>query len=122
MRNAFPAIDFDHPNGAPIRVTDDQMAEAVCKATRFEDAIAETAAEGLLGLAVKVFSVYQAGRTIVPKGRLGGDPCALHPPTDCDDCLSPLMSLSAVPDIARLVPGLAPLCAPALAEEAPTAA
>ncbi len=97
------------------------MAEAVCKATRFEDAIAETAAEGLLGLAVKVFFVYQAGHTVVPKGRLGGDPCALHPPTDRGDCLSPLMSLSAVRDIARLVPELAPLCAPALAEEAPTA-
>jgi hypothetical protein len=58
--------------------------------------------------------LYRDGHTIVPKGKLDGDSCGLYPPSEHDDCLSPEMSLSAMQDIARLVPELAPLCAPAL--------
>jgi hypothetical protein len=84
---------------------------------QFKDAIAETPAEGIVGLALKVFFLYRADHTVVPKGKRSGDPCALNPPTERDDCLSPDMSFSAIRDIARLVPKLVPLCAPALAED-----
>ena len=48
-----------------------------------------------------------------------GDPCALNPPHGNDiDPVNPEMAVSAIRDIARLVPELAPLCAPTLAEEA----
>ncbi len=100
--------------------TDDQMGEAVATAARFEDAIAETPAEGIAGLAVKVFFLYRDGHTTVPKGKRdfeGGDPCELNPPTGDTDCLSPEMSVSAIRDVSRLVPALTRLCAPALAEE-----
>ena len=108
-----------HAASIPDTADDDEDFDAASKEVdRFEDAIAETPAEGLLGLAVKVFFLYGAGHNVLPKGRPGADPCALYPPTDRDDCLAPGMSLSAVRDIARLVPALARLCAPALAEEA----
>jgi hypothetical protein len=90
--------------------TDEEMDEATSKASRFEDAIAETAAEGIAGLAVKLFVDYHQQD---PCAR-AGDPCALSGNADLAERSG--LALSAIKDIARLVPELAPLCAPALAE------
>ncbi len=110
------AGSWRHCRAIEAHATDAEMGEAVGEARRFEDAIAETDAEGLLGLGVKVFFLYRAGHTVVPsKEQPGGDLCAVYLPSDRDDCLAPEVSLSALRDIARLVPELAPLCAPVLA-------
>jgi hypothetical protein len=109
---------FRHTDSLAERASDEVFEEAVDKANRFEDAIAETPAEGIVGLAVKVFFLYRASFTSMPGGRSGGDPCALNAPKGNDiDPVDPEMAVSAIRDIARLVPGLASLCAPALAEE-----
>jgi len=76
------------------------------KAQQLVDAIAETPAEGLAGLAIKVYFAFRG----LPNG---------------DDDIDPddeAMLVSLTKDIVRLVPEvvpeLAPLVAPALAEEA----
>lgn len=83
----------------------DAAIDADCEPVRaIEDAITETPAEGATGLAVKVFlSAYYEGE---------GDDCALAPSESMSDNTRSLLQ-----DIARLVPELAPLCAPALAED-----
>jgi len=95
------------------------MAEAVAKATPFEQAIIGAPAEGIVGLAVKLTFLHRHDNSFVPQARRGErhDPCLLWPPSEDDrGYLSVEMSLSAIRDIARLVPELAQLCAPALAE------
>ena len=76
------------------------------KAQQLVDAIAETPAEGLAGLAIKVYFAFRE-------------------PPNGDDDIDPIgeaMLVSLTKDIVRLVPEvvpeLAPLVAPALAEEA----
>jgi hypothetical protein len=99
------------------RESDEVFDEALAKANRFEDAIAETPAEGIVGLAVKVFFLYRDSFTSTQGGRRGDDPCALNPPNRRDTApIKAEMAVSAIRDIARLVPELAPLCAPTLAE------
>jgi hypothetical protein len=98
--------------------TDEEMAAAVAKATPFQEAIIETPAEGILGLAVKVYFLHDHDHSMIPDGERSDDACALYPPSENErGSISAEMSLSAIRDIARLVPELAPLCAPALAGE-----
>jgi hypothetical protein len=68
----------------------------------------------ILGLFRQWAEAYRYAGSV--KGRRGGDACALHPPSEQDDSLLSARSLSAIRDIAWLVPELAPLCAPDFAE------
>jgi hypothetical protein len=83
-------------------------------------AVVETPAEGVAGLAVKLFLLHHESLRLVPDGYepADDDPCTLIRPRE-DELVEPesleIIS-SAIRDIARLVPELAPLCAPALAE------
>jgi hypothetical protein len=75
------------------------------KAQQLVDAIAETPAEGLAGLAIKVYFAFRG----LPNGEYD------------IDLIDEAMLVSLTKDIVRLmpevVPELAPLCAPALAED-----
>jgi hypothetical protein len=94
------------------------MGEAVEKAIWIGYTIVETPAEGIVGLAMKTFLVYLHDRGRAPPDRRGNDPCTLWD-AEPDGGINGELALSAIRDVARLVPELAPLCARALvAEEA----
>jgi len=106
-----------HSASIAVCATDVEITAAVAKADQFEDAIAETAAESILGLAVKVFFLYHGSFSSICRGAPLADPCSLNPPDDMIAPGNPEMAASALRDVARLVPELAPFCAPAIAEE-----
>jgi hypothetical protein len=100
---------------AERKAGEDDRDNAVDEVMAIEEEIAGTPAEGMLGMAVKVFLLCRDGFIPKPGGR---DPCALSPSDGNTAPLYAEMAISAVRDIARLVPELAPLCTPALAAEA----
>jgi hypothetical protein len=97
--------------------SEEDFDEAVGGTIRIEEALAETPAESLAGLAFKVFLLCRHDYGRVSRDKLGADPCTLWAIEDGRG-ISSLLALSAIRDIARLVPELAALCAPTLAEEA----
>jgi hypothetical protein len=108
---------FRYAESIVDQASEEVFEEALEKANRLEDAIIETPAEGIVGLAIKTFYLYRESFRFAQPG---GDPCALNAPKGSDyvDPVNAQTAVSAIRDIARLVPELAPLCAPALAGDA----
>ena len=75
----------------------------------------ETPADSSVGFAVKMFLLCRNDYGRVPRDKRGIDPCVLW--ATHGEGMPNALAVSALRDIARLVPELAPLVAPPFAEE-----
>ena len=115
FREWIAALRYAEEIGDDI-AAEDEFAARCERARGLRRSIVETPAEGVAGLAVKWFLLHHQAFRMLPPG---------YQPADDDPCEDELFEpecrgliTSTLADIARLVPELAPLCAPALAEEA----
>lgn len=94
-----------------IAAGDEEEFSAACRiAWRLEERIFQAPAEGVRGLALKVFLAH---RSVYGSSR-GVDPCMLNATEDGFDDRVDDFFRSAIRDAATFVPELAPLCAPAI--------